>query len=97
MNLTEQNLPLAKISSTTVGDKVGFSIGGFWLNGSDAFKTKEELHAYLMGKELSPSKSGKSLVVIGAWTAPERDVDFVKSITVKRTESYVPVDLNDFI
>lgn len=103
MRLSEQNLPLAKITASTLpgrdgaASKNGFKIGGVWLNGSDSFSTAGELHAFLMGKEITPSGSGKSLVVKGLFNIEPVDQDFLKTIIVKREA--IPaftLDLNSF-
>lgn len=103
MQLTAQNLPLAKITATTLSGlngqpaKSGWSIGGAWLNGSDAFTSAEALHAHLMGKELIPSATGKSLVIKGEFNPMVKDTDFLKTIITKRETISIPVvDLNDF-
>lgn len=102
MILNAQNLPVAKITSTTLRGQNGqasingFSVGGVWLNGSQDFATAEALHTHLMGKELTPSQSGKSLVIKGEF-AP-RDTDFLKSVVTKREPiNLVALDLNSLI
>ena len=99
MPISKTNLPLEQITKTKLPGlngapaKVGFSIGGFWLNGSDEYATEQELQDALIGKELTHSKSGKSLVVVGAFV---KDVEFIKSIlTVRETMEYT--DLSDLL
>lgn len=100
MELTIKNLPLSKITATTLPglngqpEKSGFSIGGVWLNGSDAYGTAEACQKALIGKELMPSKSGKSLVVVGEF-AP-KDTNFLSTILVARV-ALESVDLNDLL
>ncbi len=100
MVISKKNLPIAQITKTTLPGlngqpaKEGFSIGGFWLNGSDAYESPEELQAALIGKEIMASKSGKSLIVAGLMAT--RDADFVKSILTPRVELEM-VNLNDLI
>ncbi len=98
MVISKKNLPIAQITKTTLPGlngqpaKEGFSIGGFWLNGSDAYKTAEELRNALIGKKITKSGSGKSLIIVGA----NRDLDFIKTIISSRVELEM-VNLNDLI
>lgn len=107
MILTKQKLPISKITATTLPGKnglepkAGYSIGGVWLNGySQAdYPTVEDVHAALMGKELSPSATGKSLVVVGDYTPIERDTDLLSSILTPRAAqvNVEALNLNDLI
>lgn len=108
MQITAKNLPLNQIQATELPGlngapaKKGFSIGGFWLNGSEAlnedktskYNTPQELQKGLIGKELAPSKSGKSLIIVGS-IAP-RDTDFIATILTARVELQM-ADLNELI
>lgn len=88
--ITAKTLPLNQITATKLPglngepEKKGFSIGGFWLNGSDAYSTAADLQKALIGKEISHSKSGKSLIIVGSF-AP-RDTDFIATILTARVE-----------
>lgn len=100
MTISKTNLPLSQISATTLPGlnggpaKTGFSIGGFWLNGSDAYTTAADLQKALIGKEICASKSGKSLIVVGEFAA--RDTDFLATILSPRVALEM-VDLNSLI
>lgn len=100
--LTKKNLPLSEITSTTIPARdgnpavQGFKVGGAWLNGSQGFTTAEDLHEHLMGKEITWSRNGKSLVIVGDF-APVNE-KLLKSIMTKREDSnYVPIDLSELL
>lgn len=95
MNLTAQTLPLASITKTSFGDKTGFQVHGYYVNGSDKFATESELHAHLMGKELVASKSGKSLIISGDWTPGNHEA--LGKILTARSAPMEFVNLNDLI
>jgi hypothetical protein len=69
--VTAKNLPLSEITATELpglngaAPKKGFKVAGAWLNGSDRFSDAKECQEFLIGKELTYSQSGKSLVVVG--------------------------------
>lgn len=74
-----------------------WAVGGMLVNGSDTFATKEEFHAFLLGKELIPTKTGKSLFVgDGSFTATPVDTDFLKTIVTKRVK-FQTIDMNALI
>lgn len=100
--LTKKNLPLSEITATTIPARDGnpaingFKVGGAWLNGSQAFSTAADLYEHLMGKEITYSKNGKSLVIVGDF-APVNE-KLLKSIMTAREETnYVPVNLADLL
>lgn len=86
MQLNETNLPKSKISPAKVGDKQGFSLFGMWLNGSDSFKTSDDLYNHLMGREILLAKSGKSLFIGDPNFVPAVvDFDGLRSVITKKT------------
>lgn len=102
VTLTKSNLPLSEITATTIPGRDGnapingFKVGGAWLNGSQAFDSAQALHDHLMGKEITWSKSGKSLVIVGDFQPVNGD--FLKKVLTAREEvAYVPVDLSDLL
>lgn len=102
MQLTAKNLPLSEITATTFtkdGNTVkGFKVCGVWLKGSPMFDSAEELHKFLMGKELCPaSEKGSALAVVGGIQTVKTDL--LRNLLVERdpSVSYVPVNLNDLL
>lgn len=102
MLITANNLPLDKIVAAELpglngaSPKKGFKIGGAWLNGSDGFSTAAELQKHLIGKEISPSKTGKSLVVVGDFQPIDKD--FLAGIlTARETIALEAVDLSELL
>ncbi len=102
MLITAKNLPLDKIMAAELpglngaSPKKGFKIGGAWLNGSDAFSSAADLQKHLIGKEISPSKTGKSLVVVGDFQ-PMDTVFLTKLLTPRETIALEVVDLNELL
>ena len=80
-------------------ERKGWKIEGFYLNGSEQWSSREEVIAGLEGEEISPSKSGKSLVIVGSFTAPNADkLVALKILTARGPEATITMaDLNDLI
>ena len=78
-------------------ERKGWKLDGYWLNGSEQYESAADLIAGLEGEEISPSKSGKSLVIVGSFTAPKSE-NLVKILTARGPEATITMaDLNDLI
>ena len=68
-------------------ERNGWKIDGYYLNGSDAYATKKDLEAALIGSELQPAKSGKSLVIVGSFQPIPVITDRLAKVLVEREEA----------
>lgn len=78
--------------------RTGWKVDGYYLNGSDQFTTKADLVKGLVGHELSPAKSGKSLVIVGSFTAvPVITERLSQVLTARETVVLDITDLNSLL
>ncbi len=102
MKLSKQNIAKLEITPAVIPangqypERKGWKLDGYYLNGSDKWATADEVRNGLVGEELSPSKSGKSLVIVGAFSFVQPKTDVLGPLLVKREEvSLTIADLND--
>lgn len=101
MLLTAKHIGKLEITPATIPanaqypERKGFKLDGYYLNGSEQWSSVEECKAGLVGQELMPSKTGKSLVLVGSFVAPK--TENLKGLLVQRsTDVTMSIeDLND--